>query len=211
MQKIKIISFTILLSFILNSNSKLFSEDDSQNTNIDQTKKERTFWQTNKGLIIAVSGVVVLLTTSGLWWLLNKEEKNKKNKDETICDWEKLKDKTVNDPVPSHIRYYADENGDGVITDLDTGQKYSMQEWFEKYIGTDKEEKAKKIQKKAFDEWCEQGRAKLLEAQEKRKRDREKETEEKNRFTQDQVEQIIEKYVDNIARLEKERHALLKK
>jgi hypothetical protein len=87
MQKNKVISFTILLLFIVTSNSKLFSENDTQNTMADQTQQqqapeqeEETFFQRHRGTIITASSLAALLVASAIIYEFIKEEMDKQSK-----------------------------------------------------------------------------------------------------------------------------------
>jgi hypothetical protein len=116
MQRIRVVSFTLLLIFILSFSTKLFSENDIQDTNADQTqqqgdqpKKEESFW--------ASEGARIACATCGAALVL------------FVCIWV-----THNSSID--ISYKVDKAGNRTI--IDSGQKYSVKEWAEKYKGTEK-------------------------------------------------------------------------
>jgi hypothetical protein len=232
MQKNKIILVTILLALGLGSNSNLFSVNDSQNTNVGQTQKqpqqEETFWQKNKAPIIVVSAIAALIFTAAIVRRLKKE---KKRADKNIFEGEKTQDETskedatetihltfdgddeknvriINEPMPE-IECEKDEAGNVILTNLKTGEKYSLEEWYGKYAETNKWKEAGVIASKAIDEMHRQETAKLKASQAAERKKREAECEREAQRSEVQVKKITEKFWTNIKKLEKEREALL--
>jgi hypothetical protein len=85
MQKNKIISITFLSLFILTSNTKLFSENETKNTNVDSAQQQQvlqqkeTFFQKHKGAIITASTFASLLVASAIIYEIRKKEKKASN------------------------------------------------------------------------------------------------------------------------------------